>query len=134
MSPQVTTTPPISNRVRFDDSFIGNEPNVLLCPRCGFQYLQHYAVTAYDRHEDAEYSTKTAIRCQMTFSGGPDGLVVETEQGRTIVETERSSESRNPSSRRHGLAISFFCEGCHETSELTFDQRKGNTILAWREI
>ena len=123
--------PLIFDRVRLDDDCVGGE-QFLCCPRCGDEYLAHVAVTAYDRHEDAEYTTKTAIRCQDTFSGGPDGLVVETEQGRTVVEKERSSGSRNPSSRRHGIAISFFCEGCHETSELTVAQHKGYTFLAWR--
>jgi hypothetical protein len=55
--------PPISDRVRLDDDFSDGE-QVLCCPRCDFQYLHHVAVTAYDRHEDAEVITKTEIRCQ----------------------------------------------------------------------
>jgi hypothetical protein len=112
------SAPPISNRIQFDD-------NVLVCPRCDFQYLHHCAVTVYDRHEDAEFVTKTKIRCSDTF--------FEEPHSETVIVTERSSESRNPSSRRHGLAILFFCEGCHETSELTIAQERGTTILAWRD-
>ena len=115
--------PPISDRVRFDDNFIDGK-QVLCCPRCGGECMHQCAVTVYDRHEDAEYVTKTAIRCSDTCFKEPHSL--------TTVETERSSGSLNPSSRRHGLAILFFCKGCHGTSELTIAQDRGSTILGWR--
>jgi hypothetical protein len=48
-----------------------------------------------------------------------------------------SEGSGNPSSRRQGLAIRFFCEGCggadsDDIIELTVAQHKGSTELAWR--
>lgn len=117
------SAPPISDRVRLDADFFDGR-QVLCCPRCGFQHLQHGVVTVYDRHEDAEHTTKITNRCSDTGFKEP--------HSRTVIETERSSESRNPSSRRHGLAISFFCERCHGTSELTVAQDRGCTILAWK--
>jgi hypothetical protein len=38
----------------------------------------------------------------------------------------------NPSSRRGGVAIRFWCEGCDSAPELTLEQHKGETHLHWR--
>lgn len=79
----------------------------LLCPNCGFNYLHHDRVEVFERSEDA-----------------PQGVHVIVNDGRATVD---SSLAGNPSSRRHGLAIHFWCEGCKATPLLTIAQHKGVT-------
>jgi hypothetical protein len=88
--------------------------NPLLCPQCGNGNLHHGRVVVYDRTEDAPKIRETVIDKTIAISMVP------------------SSQSRNPSSRRDGLAIEFNCESCDGLSELTVEQHKGSTYLNWR--
>jgi predicted RNA-binding Zn-ribbon protein involved in translation (DUF1610 family) len=87
----------------------------LLCPRCGADYLHHVAVTVYDRREDAP-------------------TVVETRISGSIISINASSSGdNNPSRRRDGLAIDFYCEGCGDAPiQLCIAQHKGATEIGWR--
>ena len=87
--------------------------NALACPRCGEQNMHHGRVTAFDRREDEVRLTKTTV-----------------DRGAT-VKAIRARGSGNPSCRRHGLAIRFWCERCNRTSELTVQQHKGHTYFGW---
>ena len=93
----------------------------LLCPRCGNSYLHHRGVVAYDRSEDAETVLKTSV-----------------EVGKTTVQLVAQADSGNPSSRRDGLVIQFWCENCgggddgSSVIELTLAQHKGETEVTWR--
>ena len=97
----------------------------LQCPSCGGELLHHAGLVAYDRHEDAPETVVTELR--------PDG---------SLSRYSRSSQfTDNPSSRRDGIAIRFWCEECgagdfedpHTASyELTIAQHKGRTHLSWR--
>ena len=91
-------------------------PPTLLCPRCGGNYLHHSGVTIFDRKEDATTLTETKV-----------------ENGVTTSRMVPTAESGNPSSRRDGLAIRFWCELCNVVDlELTVEQHKGCTYLGWR--
>jgi hypothetical protein len=93
--------------------------SVLECPHCPDaieSYLHHGTVTVYVRGEDAPQVKKTVV--------SDDGAAATSE----IADTY----SGNPSCRRDGLTISFWCELCHRTSELTLAQHKGQTEIAWR--
>jgi len=92
----------------------GND--ALRCPRCLELYLHHEAVTVFNRGEDAERTTVTSIR-----------------DGHANTSIMNSSECENPSSRRHGLTISFWCEMCDAKPVLTRAQHKGQTFFAWRD-
>lgn len=93
----------------------------LLCPRCGDSYLHHRGVVTFDRSEDAETVLRTSI-----------------EVGKTTVHLVPQADSGNPSSRRDGLVIQFWCEKCGggddgtSVIELTLAQHKGETEMAWR--
>jgi hypothetical protein len=83
---------------------------VLLCPYCGEEYTHHDRVEIFDCGEDAE-----------------SGLHV-------VVAGERMTADRqltgNPSRRRHGLRIHFWCEICGgRRFALTIVQHKGATFL-----
>jgi hypothetical protein len=91
-----------------------NGETVLVCGHCDSNYIHHKTVTVYSRpHED--------------------GNVSETEvSGTGDVVARKQSTGRNPSSRRDGIAIGFWCEQCHYYAELTIAQHKGQTCLQWR--
>ena len=93
-----------------------NERNELLCPKCGESYLHHEIVTVFSRNEDAERVLQTTV----TPDGAASGVV-------------RNAGSNNPSSRRDGLTIEFWCEICGAKPVLTFAQHKGNTIVEWAD-
>jgi hypothetical protein len=84
------------------------------CPRCGNNYLHHGKIVAYERCEDA-----------------PRVLRIEVGGGGARLEWV-TNDSRNPSTRRHGLSIEFCCENCGRNSELTIAQHKGESLLGWR--
>lgn len=81
----------------------------LLCPNCNSNYLHHDRVEIFDRSEDAT-----------------SGLHVTIAEGKATID---SSLSGNPSTRRHGLTVHFWCEECKATPLLTIAQHKGNTIV-----
>jgi hypothetical protein len=96
-----------------------NQNNELICPHCGCEhsYLHHDQVAVYSRKEDAPTVTKTVIR----------GREIET----SVVDNDTSG---NPSWRRDGVTIRFWCELCLRISELTLAQHKGMTQIEWRQI
>jgi len=93
-----------------------HQKTVLLCPRCGFNYLHQEGVDVYDREEDAEV-----------------GQHVTVVRGTTTVSDKATPSVGNPSSRRHGLVITFTCEGCANTPHLSIYQHKGQTYIEWLE-
>jgi hypothetical protein len=94
----------------------GGDYPALLCPSCGDNCLHSTAVTVFDRVEDADQTRETVIGDDISILSVP------------------SSRSRNPSARRHGIAIYFWCEVCQANVELTFAQHKGATLVQWREV
>ena len=65
---------------------------VLLCPRCGGEYLHHVSATMFDRPEDGETAKRSFI----------DGTSAK-------VDLVPFANSGNPSSRRGGLMRSANC-------------------------
>ena len=99
--------------MREDELSIGQNQVVLLCPHCGGTYLHHGKVSIYEREEDQD-----------------NGLHVSVERGGTLsVDQDLSG---NPSLRRHGLTIQFWCEICKANPELTIVQHKGQTFVQFQ--
>lgn len=88
--------------------------DTLTCPHCESEYLHQRVVTVYDRSEDENTVLETTV-----------------SKGRTTVA--RTSGVSNPSDRRQGLSIRFYCEGCGLPVELTLAQHKGVTRISWRD-
>ena len=86
----------------------------LVCPGCGGENLHHGKVTVFKRREDEETVKVITVL--------DDGI----EQKGML-----SHLSGNPSSRRDGLRIAFWCENCDANPELVVSQHKGNTSLYW---
>jgi hypothetical protein len=92
-----------------------HDKDMLQCPGCGGVHLHQVRTMVFEREEDAVWT----IVSDVTRSG-------------TNVATVPSDLSGNPSDRRQGLAIKFTCEECPAQPELTFQQHKGTTYVAWR--
>jgi hypothetical protein len=89
----------------------------LACPKCGGENLHHEVVVVYDREEDATLVTKIVVG-----------------KGDVSKREVKSEGSGNPSARRDGMSIGFICETCPAWPELTVEQHKGSTYLAWRNV
>ena len=89
----------------------------LACPSCGCNNLHHGKVTIFSRAEDdAEVTVVTASGSNVSM--------------RNVA----NASTENPSRRRHGLRIQFWCEICNDNVfELCIAQHKGTTYLHWEE-
>lgn len=92
----------------------------LICPRCGETYIHHEDVTVFNRGEDEKVLSRIVV-------SGP----------LACISRPVSRETDNPSRRRHGLSIRFWCEYCcpyesEDRIELTIAQHKGETDIIWR--
>jgi hypothetical protein len=109
--------------IELDKDWYDNE---LLCPVCNANNLHHDSVSVYHRREDEE-----AVR-------------VTTVDGSELVSSVVPNKtSGNPSGRRDGVVISFWCEHCHANADEDFPdhpalfhleilQHKGTTYLNWK--
>jgi hypothetical protein len=84
----------------------------LVCPGCGHANLHHHEVEVFARREDRE---TVALTINAIDSYTDDGFPED-----------------DPSSRRQGVAVKFWCEICKCLPELTVAQHKGSTSLGWR--
>lgn len=91
--------------------FNTNIDDQLVCPNCLGSYLHHSSVTVYERKEDE-----------------PDSLQIYVSQGEVLISKDNEW---NPSPRRGGLRIRFWCEGCAENPFLNIFQHKGSTYIQW---
>lgn len=100
-----------------DTSNLATRTAVLRCPKCDGTYLHHHTVTVYIRAgEDSRQAIVTTV--------DDDGARVSKIDG---------ENNGNPSPRRDGLIIRFYCEGCDASVCLDLYQHKGQTFLATRE-
>jgi hypothetical protein len=97
---------------------INFDENVLLCPTCNGNYLHQSTVGIYNCDEDAK-----------------TGLHLEIDSKGFTMDTLMKD---NPSPRRHGLSILFYCEYCDgedvPSHILNIYQHKGQTIMEWEGI
>jgi hypothetical protein len=96
------------------------ESNGLCCPKCGENNLHQCGVQVFNRdREDAQ-----------------TGKRVEIEENSRI--TIDSSMEGNPSCRRDGLRIVFYCEHCHGDDfrrfSLVIEQHKGTEFVYWENV
>lgn len=97
--------------------------NVLYCPNCGGMAMHQSVIEVWNRAEDAETGTYFRVL-----------------DDHVKVTTNPVLMQQNPSSRRQGMSIWFWCEKCSLTETgldgppviLDIVQHKGMTILSWR--
>lgn len=94
--------------------------DALVCPWCGGTTISYEVVTVFDRAEDAPHVRETAI----------EGDSIESK---VVV----AATSDNPSPRRNGVTLYFYCEDCDpgrdEGFTLEIAQHKGQTLIKWRK-
>ncbi len=95
--------------------------DALCCPHCRSTYLHHDSVDIFERCEDGDSGLHVVV------SGGD--MFGDSSPVRKVSIDE--SMDGNPSSRRHGIAIGMWCEGCHLRSSLTIYQHKGCTYVEY---
>jgi hypothetical protein len=94
------------------------------CLNCGGEYLHPHATWIYTRPEDSPavhyVGVQTADDCH--------GVDISTG-------CENSAESDNPSLRRGGILIDFWCETCGAFgpgTQLRISEHKGTVEIEWR--
>ena len=104
----------------------GNQ-GVLLCPYCeGIDScLHHQGVSYFAREEDDAFGTRVSVN-----EWSPDGMPHHTSNVSVNVDMRNQLEG-NPSARRGGIVILFWCELCGGNYELCFAQHKGQTLTFW---
>lgn len=86
------------------------DDNCLRCPSCGGEWIHHERVEVFERkHEDSD-----------------DGLHVIVVGQEIGIDPHMKG---NPSLRRDGISVTFWCEGCPNRSILTIAQHKGVTVV-----
>ena len=85
---------------------------LLLCPACGFNHLHHEKVDVFERTEDE-------TSC----------LHVSVSDAKVTIDKDLEG---NPSSRRHGMTIQFWCEECSAKPVLSILQHKGQTFIDFK--
>ena len=89
--------------------------DVLKCPGCGGRSgLHHYRVEVFDREDDDRF-----------------GLHVSIQDGKMSQDQDMTD---NPSLRRGGLSVFFWCENCEDLSVLHIAQHKGQTEVILEKV
>jgi hypothetical protein len=101
---------------------------ILACPHCRGDYLHHTGVSIYER--ECEDGATTEFR--ISAGRGDVGLDPDQNRRATAIQIRQDTARDNPSDRRGGIAIRFYCEFCNKSSELIVSQHKGNSYFAWR--
>jgi len=81
----------------------------LLCAHCGGDYTHHTRIDVYERIEDAE-----------------EGIHVCVDRGKVWGDDDMHG---NPSGRRTGVTVTYYCEHCDHESVLKIAQHKGGTYV-----
>ena len=89
--------------------------DILACPECNEYNLHHHNINVYSRDEDEKTCVHTTVKHKTT----------------TIKE---SNNVDNPSSRRDGIRIGFYCEHCNGNFQLVIQQHKGITFMQWEKV
>ena len=102
----------MENQVSFDNDF------VVKCNDCGGVCLHHFRTEVYNRaSEDTPFGTLSVVD-----DAPPENLMNVKHQ---------AAFSNNPSPRRNGIRIFFYCECCPKVSVLDIIQHKGSTYIEW---
>lgn len=106
-------------RPEFSSDYGAQDTPVLECPSCGFGFLHQCRVEVFSREEE---DSKKGQHVSVDYA---DGVSVTPEVG---------SDDGNPSRRRDGIIVKFWCEDCRNKNnpyELVIQQHKGNEYIFW---
>lgn len=98
-----------------DGMYFPLRETAILCPNCGSEWMHHGNVEVFERNRDDDVN----------------GIHVYVDGEKVLVDSDAST--RNPSRRRDGIRISFWCERCPFPSSLLIYQHKGQTYTRWEQ-
>lgn len=100
----------------------------LQCPCCGGGNLHHDRTTAFVRSKEDGGGISVAV-------DPGKGDIFSSDSGAADINVRSLSATeinkQNPSNRRDGIRVNFWCETCSGDMALILAQHKGNTVLAW---
>ena len=105
-------TYPMVHLPRGDSSYPASDTH-LGCPQCKGYNMHHIRARVSFRREDSNEGVYADV--------AKDGVLT----GRT--------QEFNPSARRSGLLIDFWCEDCDGYSLFSLSQHKGLTMMCWAD-
>lgn len=94
---------------------LNNDDWLSECPYCEGNNLHQTDVTVYQRAEDASNVRVTHIM----------------DTGTLTSATVANHDSNNPSERRSGMQVHFWCETCEHKPIMAIFQHKGTTFIGW---
>lgn len=94
------------------DSYSERSGAQLQCPGCGEITLHHDKVDVFERGEDEK-----------------NGVHVLVSNGKAEFDIALDG---NPSDRRNGLTVRFWCESCDAKPVLSISQHKGLTLVDFK--
>ena len=101
--------------------------NLLACPIC----------SPYEGQEGCLHHEGVHIFNRKGDEDSPTGLSVFAEGQSVSATSDADTETHNPSKRRNGMLIEFWCEICHSglygkaPLYLAIAQHKGQTEVSW---
>ena len=102
----------LENQISVDDNL------AVKCNNCGGFCLHHFRTEVYNRDSEDE--------CFGTMS------ITDDAPPECVKDMKfETSFSNNPSPRRNGIRIYFYCEWCPKVSVLDIIQHKGSTYIEW---
>lgn len=99
------------------------------CPYCGNDNTHQGNVEVYSRGEDSPDGTHVTVTQKPEF-GPAHGGRLPCGDGSVKVDRDLSG---NPSLRRQGLRLWFWCEFCPHPFSLDISQHKGLTIIGLKD-
>ena len=97
---------------------------VIKCRHCGEDYMHHQDIDIYDRGEDDR--TGMHVNLHRTQSEGYGWHDEHPKSNNLVVDGNMKD---NPSMRRTGLTIDFWCENCGNITRMNIVQHKGHSFM-----
>lgn len=101
---------------------------LLMCPVCGGRNLHQYRVDAFFRQRE-DSPSGTHVRTGSTGCSAEDHVCGAPGGNSTTIDENMAG---NPSDRRDGMVVSFWCEGGCADPMLAIVQHKGETMIYWQ--
>lgn len=103
------------------------------CPNCGSPTLHQETVDVYFRQEDADHGIAVTVQGAAVgaMTKASDQVTGGMRDPDLIPVAVGTDQQDNPSARRDGVAIHFWCEACPAHPVLHVVQHKGDTIIEW---
>ncbi len=102
-----------------------NELQILKCPHCKGEHLHHIEVKLFNRKEDSS----KGLYIKSVVEQPLDDLGFRTTPMQDGVEIKTILPIGNPSARRSGMIVYFYCEECGKKSRFSLAQHKGSTYM-----